>query len=75
MSMLPKINSLPGTECQPPVSDGYRKICGRERGADMSGHIIFTLGGVHEEPVTILYEAPKEALQVTADIRVGVLLD
>jgi len=41
----------------------------------MCGHIIFTLGGVDEKPIAILYETFKKAFQITADIRVGILLD
>jgi len=74
-AMFPHINSLPGPQYHRALHNWNGEVDGRQRGADMSWHVIFAFGSVHKQRVSILYQASKEALQVTTHVRISVLLD
>ena len=47
--MLPKINSLPGSESEPAGFEWQTEVHRRERGTDVRGHVIRALTGVLEK--------------------------
>jgi hypothetical protein len=73
--MFPKVDALPGPQRQATTGHRHRKTDGRQRSTHVSRHIILTFSGVNKQPVTVRYQSTKEALQVSADIRIGVFLD
>src|SRR5205823_1475215 len=74
-TVFPKINALPCAEGEFTSADGNRKIYGRERGADMGGHVIVTFGSMNKNGIAIRHEPRKETFQVTANIGIGIFLN
>ena len=73
-AMFPKINSLPRAKRKSSCDEGNAQVHRCERRAHVGGHIILSFSRMPEEPVAVRNEAFKEALQVTADLRIGIFL-
>ena len=73
--MLPEVNPLPGPQRELAPADGDGEVDGRQRGADVGGHVVVALDGVREEGIAVRHEARKKALQVAPHVRIGIFLD
>ena len=74
-AVFPNVDALPGAEDQSAVGDGDAQVHGRQRGADVRGHVVITFASVPEKRVAIGCEAGEEAFQVTAHFRIGIFLN
>ena len=75
MPVFPQVNSLPGSECGPPLCYGYGQIdCGQRR-PNVRRHVVFAFNGMKEKRITVRREASEEALQIATHVGIGVLLD
>ena len=59
-AVFPQINSLPRAEREFAVRNRNGHVHGRERGADVRGHVVVAFGGVIEDCIAIGHE-PREA--------------
>lgn len=75
LAMLPNINPLPCPQGKFATVDGDAQVHRRQSGANMSGHIIITLGSVFEDIIAVRNQAFEEAFEVSPDFRVGILLN
>lgn len=73
-AVFPKINSLPGAQGKGAARHRNGKVHGRQGGANMSGHVVFTFGGMLKDLVTIGNKPCKETLKIPPHFRIGVLL-
>jgi hypothetical protein len=72
--MLPKIDPLPCAQRQASVGERNRELDRRQRGADVGGHVIGPFVAMTEEGVAIRYKSSEEAFEVSAHVRIGILL-
>ena len=73
--MFPNIYALPGPEHQRTGAYGDGQINRGEGRPDVGRHVILTLRRVNKERVAIRNEPIEKGVQITPDIRVGILLD
>src|SRR5436190_23582095 len=74
-AVLPKINSLPGSECEFPICDWNRNVHCGERRADVRRHVVLSFRRMFENCVAVRHEARKEFLEVAAHFGIGIFLD
>src|SRR4029453_6015152 len=74
-AMFPEVDSLPCPKGQLAVHDWNVQVhCGEPPGG-VSRHVIVSFARVLEQRITVRHQAREEALQVTAYLGVGILLD
>lgn len=59
-AVLPQINSLPRSERELSGANGNRKVYGRQRGADVRGHIVVAFRRVDEQRVAVRHKPFEE---------------
>jgi hypothetical protein len=74
-AMFPEINSLPRPQRELTGAHGQRKIHGRQRGANVRGHVVLALGGVNEQRIAIRHEPREKGVEVAAHVGIGIFLD
>ena len=74
LTVLPQVNPLPSPQGEPAITDGDGQVYPGQRGANVRRHVVFALSGVNEKRVAIGGEATEKALQIAADVWIGVLL-
>lgn len=74
-AVFPQANPLPSTQSQMTPDDRHRNARCGQRGADVGGHIVVAFSRVHKHRISITYQPVEKGLQVTANIRVRILLN
>lgn len=73
-TMLPQVNTLPGSESEPTLDDRNVLTGVGQGGADVRWHIISTFCAMPVGAI-LRYKAAQESLQVYQHIRIRILLD
>src|SRR5436190_24271016 len=72
--MLEQIDALPRTEREATVDKRNRKLHGGQCSADVRWHVVRPLVAMAEELVAIDNEPGEETFEVSAHVRIGILL-
>ena len=73
--MLPNVDALPGPENELAARDRDAEVDGRQRSADVRGHIVITFRRVDEHRVAVGHEMLEKGFEVAAHVRIGILLN
>src|SRR6476646_5112231 len=73
--VLPEMDPLPGAEREPAMAERDRELGRREGGAHVGRHVVGAFVAMAKERVAVGNEAREEAVEIGANVRVGVLLD
>lgn len=72
---LPEEDPLPGTEQEPAAGEGDGELAADQDASAVRRHVVGPFDGVGVGRIAIGRPAPRQALEVGADVRVGVLGD
>jgi hypothetical protein len=73
--MFEKIDSLPRSQSESALNDGNRELRAGERGADMGRHVVGAFVLVPIAPRLLGRQAFEKRLEISANVRGGVLLN
>ena len=74
-AVFENVDALPRAEGEISEVDGDRQLCLRERGANMSGHVVGAFGCVSVEGVVFGDEAAEETFEIAHHVGVSVFLN
>jgi hypothetical protein len=74
-AMFPNVNPLPGSQREAAILKRNAEVHGRQRRADVRGHVVVTFRRVDENRVTIAHETGEKTFEIPPDIRIRILLD
>ena len=73
--VFPEVYALPRPKAQPAIRYGDAQVYGGQGGPDVRWHVIGSFDRVFEQPIAVGYESIEEALEVRADIGIGIFLN
>jgi len=73
--MLIQVDSLPDPKGHFPLPDRNAERCGRQRGADVSRHVIRTFGSMLKDSISVRNKAGQEPLQIGLHGWIGIFLN
>ena len=74
-AVLEEINALPRAERHAPILHRNGKLRGRQRRADVRGHVVGAFDGVPVKPIVLGHHAAEERVEIGLDIGVGIFLN
>ena len=74
-TMFPQVDALPRAKREPPAEDRNGQAGLGQRRSHVRRHVIWAFRRMGPQGIAFGDQSTKERLEITADIRVGVLLD